>query len=144
MKRRMGRSLRRSLVVLPLVAGISVALTVPAQAASGSSTGTGVRASYSWTWGRTAITGISATIYDTACDNNDVYGYIRLYDVAGVIAEGPPQRWSANCNTSGDFGLSGLRFSNNRTIAAIRIFACVDDFGGDSCWYSGSYANPYR
>ncbi|MER5432346.1 hypothetical protein [Streptomyces sp. NPDC002588] len=144
MKRKIDRFLRRSLVVLPLVAGISVGLTLPAEAASGGSTGTGVRASYSWTWSRTAITGISATVYDTACDNNDVYGYIRLYDVAGVIANGSQQRWSGGCNTSGGFTLSGLRFSNSRTIAVIRIFACVDDAGGDSCWYSGDYANPYR
>jgi hypothetical protein len=116
----------------------------PTSAASGSSTGTGVRASYSWTWNRTAIAGVSATVSDTACDSNDVYGYIRLYDVAGNIANGSQQRYSGGCNNSGGFTLSALRFRDNRTIAGIRIYACVDDAGTDKCWYSRTYASPYR
>jgi hypothetical protein len=144
MKRRLDRALWRSLVVLPLVIAISVGLSIPAQAASGGSSGSGVSVSYSWTWSRTQITGISATVADTSCDSNDVYGYIRLYDVAGVIANGSQQRFSGGCNNSGGFTLSGLRFSDSRTIAVLRIFACVDDFGGDTCYYSGDYRNPFR
>lgn len=144
MKRQLDRALWRSFVVLPLIVAISLGLSLPAQAASGSSGGTGVSVSYSWTWSRTAITGVSANVSDTRCDGNDVYGFVRLYDVAGAIAHGPQQRWSGGCNTSGGFNLPALRFQNSRTIALIVIWACVDDAGGDTCFYSNGYTNPYR
>jgi hypothetical protein len=129
---------RRNIVRAMLISVMTLAAMIgagsQASAASGSASGTGVSASAMWDWRGTA----SIIIYyryveDTACDQNDVRMYLRVYRYNGSDIVGS-LRNSDGCN-HGVGNLDEVRWDSNFNITKVRVTACVDDFGEDTCYW---------
>jgi hypothetical protein len=137
--RQRGRSTRNVVValfftVLGLVFMAGVASAVEAS-------GTGVRGVATWDWGRASLTNIDMDVWDTACDNNDVYIQLRVYTVLNPNGTDTPPRYnSKGCNTSEDW--DNLTYSASNNITGVRVVACVDDAGPNTCFRSGFQDNP--
>ncbi|MEU6546366.1 hypothetical protein [Streptomyces sp. NPDC046859] len=128
------------------VIGSAAALVLGANstafAASGSASGTGVSASASWSWsGCCTINNISQSVSDTKGDSHAVYAFIRVY--TGLNPDGDDV-----ANLRNDQGYNSTITRNGRSWAAssnisgVRVIACVDDAGSDTC-YKGAYIdNP--
>lgn len=118
-----------------------VGLCLPANAQSGNSSGTGVAATAQWDWVNTAsISVYYRLVDDVACDDNEVYMYLQAYTAinnSGVIARLGNNK---GCN-HGVGDTNRLRWDASANITKVRVWACVDDFGGDSCWWR-DYDNP--
>ncbi|WP_413760734.1 hypothetical protein [Streptomyces sp. MMBL 11-3] len=129
------------LLTAAMSAVMVIAMGGVAQAASGSASGTGASNSASWTWGTYSITGLSYRVSDTSCDSNDVYGYVEIYTSNSPNGEETTYRYnSSGCGTTVSY--SGLSYSANFRINGLRVAACVDDAGSNTCYRSGYLDNP--
>jgi hypothetical protein len=140
-KRRATTSVLAAASALLLVLGTSQ----PAQAAGILARGDvcqgGVCGSATFTFsGSSALTGISMSVRDTACDANDVYIRLRIHDSQGHFDT--QQRRNSNGCGAGYVEWHGLRFDNPRAIHSVQVVGCVDDAGGDTCYFSPSIDNP--
>jgi hypothetical protein len=132
----------RVAVVLLATTGLTFGVATSAYAASGSASGTGVSASASWTWdGCCSIRNISQSVSDTAGDDNDVYTNIRVY--TGSNPNGDDVAGLGNSSGVGTtVTRSGRYWEASSNINGVRVRACVNDAGSDTC-YGGSYIdNP--
>jgi hypothetical protein len=134
------RTWARSALVVAVSLVTLFGLTSPASAATGSAGGTGVDATANWDWVGTATISITYRVVDdTACDNNDVYMYLRVY-IWNADNKVATLRNSNGCN-HGVGSLDTLRWAASSNIIKVRVYACVDDFAGDTCFYR-EYDNP--
>ncbi|MEU6812969.1 hypothetical protein ABZ920_29115 [Streptomyces sp. NPDC046831] len=136
---------KRLSYVLGVVGGAAVLVLgagTNAFAASGSASGTGVSASASWSWsGCCTINNISQSVSDTKGDSHAVYAFIRVY--TGLNPDGDD---IANLRNDQGYNStvtrSGRYWEASSNISGVRVIACVDDAGSDTC-YKGSYIdNP--
>ena len=112
-----------------------------AQAASSSVSRTGVSVSASWDWSANSLTDIDYTVKDTDCDGNDVYARMRVYTKLVPDGTDTSKRYNSNgCDKTVKH--LDLRFDATNHITGIRVYACVDDAGSDSCSRSSFYDNP--
>ncbi|MFK4148386.1 hypothetical protein [Streptomyces sp. NPDC004065] len=125
-----------SAAVLVVAAGTS------AFAASGSASGTGVSAGASWSWsGCCTINNISQSVSDTKGDSHAVYTFVRVY--TGLNPNGDDVATLRDDQGHGStVTRSGRYWEASSNINGVRVIACVDDAGKDTC-YKGSYIdNP--
>lgn len=140
MKMSRGRGVARTVLVATVSLLSIIGITSTAAAASGSASGKGVSATAQWDWvGTASISVYYRVVDDTACDNNDVYMYLRVYiwNANNAIAN---LRNSNGCN-HGVGSLDTLRWDASSNIIKVRVYACVDDFGGNTCYYR-EFDNP--
>ena len=128
---------------IPVSVGIgTLLLGSPAWAATTLPTAsrTGVTGTGSITWtSSTHAQPITLSAKDSACDGHDVYVQLKVYHPGGSWYS-TERRNSTNCGTTTTW--SGLYLNDYEGITGVRIHACVDDFGGDSC-VDGAYVdNP--
>jgi len=91
--------------------------------------------------GRYELTGLSMSVKDTKCDDNDVYIKLRIYDFQGTW-DTMERRNSSGCKA--DYARwPNLHYVNQRgAIKGVRVIVCVDDFASDTCYSSGYLKNP--
>jgi hypothetical protein len=91
--------------------------------------------------GRYEITGLSMSVKDTECDDNDVYIKLRIYDFQGT-SDTVERRNSSGCKA--DYARwPNLSWLNSRAaIKGVRVIVCVNDFGSDTCYRSRYIDNP--
>lgn len=88
-----------------------------------------------------SLTDIDYTVKDTDCDANDVYTRMRVYTKLVPDGTDTSKRYnSTGCNTTVTF--SDLKFEATNHITGVRVYACVDDAGPDSCSRSSFKDNP--
>lgn len=129
---------------VPVVVGIgTLFLGSPsawAATANLTASGTGVTGTGSVTWtSSTHASPVSLTAKDTACDGHDVYVQYKVYRPGGTWYS-TERRNTTNCGTTTSW--SGLYLNDERGIVGVRLHACVDDWGGDTCFDSAYYDNP--
>jgi hypothetical protein len=118
-----------------------IATAGAAHAASSSVSRTGVSVSASWDWSANSLTDIDYTVKDTDCDANDVYTRMRVYTKLVPDGTDTSKRYnSTGCGTTVTY--SDLKFEATNHITGVRVYACVDDAGSDSCSRSSFYDNP--
>ncbi|MFB7244111.1 hypothetical protein ACFCYX_16800 [Streptomyces populi] len=99
-------------------------------------------ASASWSWsGCCTVNNISQTVADTKGDSHAVYTFLRIYDSYNpdgldIATLRNDQGYNSTITRNGRY----WEASNN--INGVRVIACVDDAGSDTC-FKGSYIdNP--
>ncbi|MFF3029582.1 hypothetical protein ACFVS7_00985 [Streptomyces rubiginosohelvolus] len=118
-----------------------VATAGAAHAASSSVSRTGVSVKASWDWSANSLTNVDYTVKDTDCDANDVYTRMRVYTKLVPDGTDTSKRYnSTGCGTTVTY--SDLKFEASNHITGLRVYACVDDAGADSCSRSSFYDNP--
>jgi hypothetical protein len=108
----------------------------------GGASGSGVTASASWTWsGCCTLSDISQSVSDTLGDSNDVYTFLRVY--TGRIPDGSDTATVTNSNGVGTrVNVSGRRYEASSNITGVRVIACVNDAGSDTCFRDIFVDNP--
>ncbi|MEU7660266.1 hypothetical protein [Streptomyces lincolnensis] len=137
--------IRRRLTTAALGLAASGALIVTtagaAHAVSVSFGRAGVEVATSWDWSANSLTDIDYSIKDKDCDGNDVYARMRVY--TKLVPDGTDTTKRYNSNGCGKTVKHlDLRFDATNHITGIRVYACVDDAGSDSCSRSDFYDNP--
>ncbi|MCD7439638.1 hypothetical protein K4B79_15555 [Streptomyces lincolnensis] len=112
-----------------------------AHAAATSVTRTGVSVVATWDWSANSLTDIDYTVNDTSCDANDVYTRMRVYTKLNPDGTDTAKRYnSSGCGSTVKH--LNLKFEASNNITGIRLYACVDDAGSDSCTRSSFSDNP--
>ncbi|MEV0633952.1 hypothetical protein AB0I77_03045 [Streptomyces sp. NPDC050619] len=122
--------------------GVLIVATAGAAHAAGTSASrTGVSVSAYWDWSANSLTNVDYTVRDTDCDGNDVYGRMRVYTKLVPDGTDTTKRYnSSGCDTKVTY--SDLKFEATNHITGLRLYACVNDAGADSCTRSSFIDNP--
>ena len=138
---KMKRRLATAAMGLATSGVLVVATAGAAHAASTSVSRKGVSVTASWDWSANSLTDVDYTVKDTDCDANDVYTRMRVYTKLDPDGYDTSKRYnSTGCGTTVTY--SNLRFDATNHITGVRVYACVDDAGADSCSRSGFKDNP--
>lgn len=129
---------------LAVVAGLGLAFTAampsPAFADVVAENG-GVRARADWDWGVQRLSNIDLGLRDLACDGNDVNMRLVITRQANPSITYSMIRTNSNgCGSARNW--VDLSFSTSVRIEGVRVEACVNDFGSDTCVQSEYHDNP--
>lgn len=137
---RIRRTACRSTVVVATALATMLGTVLPAHA-DVIAQNSGVRGRADWTWGTQTIYNLRIGVRDLKCDANDVYVILDLDLANGGDIATREYRNSNGCGSArnwSDQTASGV----GQQITRIRVFACVDDFGDDTCSTSEYHDNP--
>ncbi|WP_344320850.1 hypothetical protein [Streptomyces macrosporus] len=141
---------RRALGAVAVSSCAAMAMATPAWASSedvsamanrGDVCFTGVCGSATFSFQRSDHVGdISMSVADTRCDGNDVYIRFVVYSTATWETT---KRYDSNGCNNGYKQWHGLSIdAGSGVIHGVRVKACVDDAGTDTCQTSGYFDNP--
>lgn len=89
-------------------------------------------ATFSWS-GSSSLSNVSMSVKDNKCDANDVYIRLRIYDGSSTSGWATTKRRNSSGCHAGYASWKGLHVNNNYRILGVRVEACVDDAGSDTC-----------
>lgn len=89
-------------------------------------------ATFSWS-GPYRLSNVSMSVKDNKCDDNDVYIRLRIYDGSSSSGWATKKRRNSSGCRAGYAQWHGLHVSNDARILGVKVEACVDDAGRDTC-----------
>jgi hypothetical protein len=135
------RSLRAPVLVVAITAGTLFSTASSASAAGGNwidtTDGRG-RATWTWSSNPASLDNITLIAQDYKCDGEGVYTYMKFYNANGVNRDS--RHYTDPCS-SGESGIGGLSWRDESAVTGVRVFACEDVWGSDSC-SNNHYDNP--
>lgn len=98
---------------------------------------------FTWDSGGDDVANISMSVKDSKCDSHPVYIRLAVYDRTVGSPYFTTKRWNSNGCSAGYDEWHGLYINWGLNIYALRVQACVDDAGTDTCRLSEAAYNPY-
>ncbi|GHE81970.1 hypothetical protein GCM10018785_57550 [Streptomyces longispororuber] len=89
-------------------------------------------ATFSWS-GAYRLSNVSMSVKDNKCDDNDVYIRLRIYDGSSNSGWATKKRRNSSGCSASPVSWHGLSVSNDARILGVKVEACVDDAGRDTC-----------
>jgi hypothetical protein len=141
--RKKGLSIVCGFLLFPVLM-VGDASSSPAQAATrtrGDACGPGACGSATFTFedNKHVISDASLSVKDTRFDGNSVYVQLRVHNTSGVV----DVLRVDNAGGSGETNVEdGRRYESRQIIDGVQVMVCVDDWGGDTCYFSRFIDNP--
>ncbi|MEV8319334.1 hypothetical protein AB0Q95_34765 [Streptomyces sp. NPDC059900] len=73
------------------------------------------------------------SVKDNKCDGNDVYIRLRIYDGSSNSGWATTKRRNSSGCSASYVSWSDLYVNNDARILGVKVEACVDDAGADTC-----------
>lgn len=89
-------------------------------------------ATFSWD-GSYRLSNVSMSVKDNKCDGNDVYIRLRIYDGSSNSGWATTKRRNSSGCSASYVSWSDLYVNNDARILGVKVEACVDDAGADTC-----------
>lgn len=138
------RRRRKGAIATIAVAALLGVFSGTALGARGDACGTGVCGSATFTWASDLeMYPISMSVKDTGCDGHPVYIRFIVYNHGSTSGWRTTKRWNSSGCQAGYVTWNNLRLHDSNHLIAVKVEACVDDAGNDTCYTSVRLNSPF-